>query len=97
MVAQTAEGEVLQLSLFHPEASSPWEAWCDGKDSHGKAEESWGQPGTRKEELQMYHTATAGGGHSQPARGETEKQIYSRKPQAFYGQFPHEHMMKNVE
>lgn len=38
----------------------------------------WGQPGIYKEELQTYHTATAVGGHSQPARGSTDKQIYSK-------------------
>lgn len=57
----------------------------------------WEEPGTHKEELQMCHTATAAGGHSQPARGRTEKLLYSRKPQAFYGQFPYGHMMKNAE
>lgn len=42
LVAQTAEEEVLHLSLFLPEAASPCEAWCGGKDSHERAEERLG-------------------------------------------------------
>lgn len=42
MVAQTAEEEVLHLSLFLPEAASPWEACCGGKYSHERAEERLG-------------------------------------------------------
>lgn len=42
LVAQTAEDEVLHLSLFLPEAASPCEAWCGGKDSRERAEERLG-------------------------------------------------------
>jgi len=38
LVAETADEEVLHLSLCCPEAAFPCDAWCSGKAHHGAAE-----------------------------------------------------------